>query len=185
MGRGHEAHGQALLAGRQAEGQGDVGLSDARGAEQDDVLAPGDVFPTSQFQDQHFIERGDGGEVEALQLLDGGELGLLDPPLHEAALPVDQFQLDEPFEVPDMRDALGGGDPGLLVVFAQNRRQLERLEMVLEQDLRRLSHDAHRLRVGRRNRPPGWRRRTAREDAGIGRDPVAPVASRSGPTADA
>jgi hypothetical protein len=41
-----------------------------------------------------------------------------------------------------MIDPLGGALPGEFVVFAQERRQLERLEMMREQQLRRVTHDA-------------------------------------------
>jgi hypothetical protein len=41
-----------------------------------------------------------------------------------------------------MIEALGGALPGELVVLAQERRQLERLEVMSEQKLRRISHDA-------------------------------------------
>src|SRR5438270_12815445 len=39
-------------------------------------------------------------------------------------------------------DALGGALLGELVVFAQERRQLKRFEVMGEQQLRRLAHDA-------------------------------------------
>jgi hypothetical protein len=35
------------------------------------------------------VERGDGLEVEGIEAFDNGELGLPDPPLDHAALPVD------------------------------------------------------------------------------------------------
>jgi hypothetical protein len=41
-----------------------------------------------------------------------------------------------------MIDALGGALLGVLVVFAQEGRQLERLEVMGEQQLRRIAHDA-------------------------------------------
>ena len=41
-----------------------------------------------------------------------------------------------------MVDAFGGALPGDLVVLAQEGRQLQRLEVVRQQDLRRVAHDA-------------------------------------------
>ena len=41
-----------------------------------------------------------------------------------------------------MVDALGGALPGELVVLAQEGRQLERLEVMGEQDLGRVAHAA-------------------------------------------
>src|SRR5216683_3848650 len=38
--------------------------------DRDDVLAAGDVLRACQFQHQGFVERGDGGEVEAVEALD-------------------------------------------------------------------------------------------------------------------
>ena len=59
-----------------------------------------------------------------------------------------------------MIDALGGTLPGELVVLAQEGRQLERLEMMGQQDLRGVAHarppdqQAHVAR-GRGRRRPG------------------------------
>ena len=41
-----------------------------------------------------------------------------------------------------MVDAFGGALPGQLVVLAQEGRQLQRLEVVREQNLRRVAHGA-------------------------------------------
>ena len=41
-----------------------------------------------------------------------------------------------------MIDALGGALPGELVVLAQEGRQLERLQVMSEQKLGRIGHDA-------------------------------------------
>ena len=70
-----------------------------------------------------------------------GERGL-DAALDHAAFAVDQFQLDEAREEPDMVQTLGGTLAGLLVVFAQEGRQLQGLEVMGEQDLRGLGHAA-------------------------------------------
>ena len=140
-GRG-EAHGKPLLAGCQTEAEGDMGLAGAAVAERDDVLSTLDVFTSCQFQDQHLVERGNGFEVEAIEAFDGRELGLPDPPLDHAALAVDQFQFAEADQVTHMVDALGGALAGLLVVFAQEGRQLEPFEVVGQQHLRRIAHDA-------------------------------------------
>jgi len=40
-----------------------------------------------------------------------------------------------------MVDAFGGALLGELVIFAQERRQLERFEVMGEQELRRVAHD--------------------------------------------
>ena len=100
-GRG-EAHGESLLAGRQTDAEGDMGLAGAAVSERDDVLTTLDVFASCQLQDQHLVERGDGLEFEAVEAFDGGELGLPDPPLDHAALPVDQLQFGEADKITQM-----------------------------------------------------------------------------------
>ena len=94
-GGGDEADGEPLLAGGQAETEGDMGLAGARVAERDDVLAPLDVLAPSQFQGHRLVQRRNGLEVEAVETFDGRELGLPDPPLDHAALSVDQFQFGQ------------------------------------------------------------------------------------------
>ena len=69
-GGGDEADREALLAGRQAETEGDVGLAGAAVAERDEVLAALDVLAAGQLQDQRLVERGDDLEVEAIEALD-------------------------------------------------------------------------------------------------------------------
>ena len=83
-----EADGEPLLAGRQTETEGDMGLASSAVAERDDILTTLDVFASRQLQNQHLVERGDGLEVEAVEAFDGGEPGLSDPPLDHAALTV-------------------------------------------------------------------------------------------------
>ena len=71
-----------------------------------------------------------------------GNLGLLDPPLDHPPLALDQLQFGKSQQVTDMVDTLGGALPGELVVLAQEGRQLERLEVMGEEKLGRVGHDA-------------------------------------------
>ena len=152
-GGGDEADREALLAGRQAETEGDVGLAGPTVAERDEVLAALDVLAAGQLQDQRLVERGDDLEVEADPLpgracaaclggeaLDHGEARRLDAPLDHAALAVDQLELGESQQVADVINAFRGALPGDLVVLAQEGRQLQRLEVVGEQHLRCVGH---------------------------------------------
>ena len=141
-GGGGEADGEALLAGGQPEAQGDMGLAGAAGAEGDDVLAPLDPFAAGQFQHLHLVQAGDRLEVEAVEAFDRREPRGLDPALDHPPLAVDQLQLHQPGEEADMVQALGGALPGELLVFPQEGRQLQRLEVMGEQDLGGVGHAA-------------------------------------------
>src|SRR5690606_41274950 len=106
----------------------------AAGPERDDVLAALDPFAARQFQHQHLVELRDGGEVEAGEALDGRELRSLDAALDHPALPVDQFQLDQPGKIANMIHALDRALPGKLLVLAQEGRQLRSEEVMSEQE---------------------------------------------------
>ena len=54
---------------------------------------------------------------------------------------VDQFQFSEADEIAHMVGALGGALAGQLVVLAQKGRQLQGLEVMDQQQLRRIGHD--------------------------------------------
>ena len=82
------------------------------------------------------FKRRERREVEAVEALHGRELGRLDAALDHAPLALDQLQLGQPQQVAGMVDAFGGALAGDLVVLAQERRQLQRLEVMGEQNLR-------------------------------------------------
>ena len=88
------------------------------------------------------LSDGSASEVEAVEALHGREPGLLDAALDHAPLALDQLQLGQAQQEAGMVDALGGALPGELVVLAQEGRQLERLEVMGEQKLGRVAHDA-------------------------------------------
>ena len=117
-------------------------LAGAAVADRDDVLAAGDVLRAGQLQHQGLVERRQGQEVEAVEAFDRRELRLLDPPLDHPPFPLDQLQFGKAQQVTGMVDALGGALPGELVILAQEGRQLERLEVMGEQKLGRVGHDA-------------------------------------------
>jgi hypothetical protein len=117
-------------------------LAGAGVAEGDDVLAPRDVFRAGEFQHQGLVERGERQEVEAVEAFDGREPGLLDAPLDHPPFPLDQFELGKTQQVAGVLDAFGGALPGKLVILAQEGRQLERLQVMGEQQLRGVGHDA-------------------------------------------
>ena len=82
------------------------------------------------------------GKVETIQALHSREPRLPDPTLDHAPFAVDQLQFGQAQQKADVIEALGGALPSELVVFAQERRQLERLQVMREQKLGRIGHDA-------------------------------------------
>ena len=112
-----------------------AGLSSAAGTEGDDVLAPLDPFAAPELQHLHLVERRDRLEVEAVEAFDRREPCRLDPALDHPPLAVDKFQLHQPGEEADMVESLGRALASELVVSPQEGRQLQRLEVMREQDL--------------------------------------------------
>src|ERR1039458_7124054 len=139
---GIETNRQPLLTGRETESETDVGLAGAGVAYRDDVLPAAHILRAGEVQHEDLVERGNDGEVEAVQALHGREPRLLDPTLHRAPFAVDQLQFGQAQQKADMIKALGGTLPSELVVLAQERRQLERLQVMREQKLGRVGHYA-------------------------------------------
>ena len=84
-----------------------MGLAGAARAQGDDVLAPLDPLAARQLQHLRLVQRGDGLEVEAVEALGDRELRRLDAPLDHAPFAIDQFQLHQPGQEPNMIQALG------------------------------------------------------------------------------
>ena len=185
MGGCGEAHAEALLAGGEAEGESDMRLPDAAWAEQDYVLTARDVLAAREIQHQHLVEARDCLEVEALELFDDREPGLPDAALDEAALAVDQLQLHQSGEELHMIQALDRALARQFLVFPQEGRQLQPLQVMFEQDAGGLSHGRPLRPAGWRSRRSAWRRRRAGAgaDSATGRD--ARAASRCAPAGDA
>jgi hypothetical protein len=68
--------------------------------------------------------------------------GSLDAPLDHPPFPVDEFQFDQMAQELNVVLALGRALPGELVVFPQEGRQLQRLQVMRQQDLWRIGHAA-------------------------------------------
>ncbi len=149
-GGGREGDGEALLAGGQPESQRHMRLSGARVAKCDDVLPAQDKLAAGKFQHQHLVEAGDRREVEGVEAFDRREPRRLDPPFDHAPFPVDQLELDEAKQIAGMIDAVAGAFPSHLVVFPEHRRQLQLLEVVSEQNLRRVAGRSRRHLPGSR-----------------------------------
>src|ERR1035437_6634841 len=119
-----------------------MGRAGAGVADRDDVLPAGYILRAGELQNENLVERRNGGEVEAVQALHGREPRLLDPPLDHPPFAVDQLQFGQAQQKGDVIETLGGAPPGELVVLAQERRQLERLQMLSKQKLGCIGHDA-------------------------------------------
>ena len=110
-------------------------------ADRDDVFTTGRVLGTGEFQDEGLVERRNCREVEAVEALDRREPRFLDPTLHHAAFSIDQLQFDEAQEKADMVETFGSALPSKLLILAQERRQLERLQVMTEKKLGCIGHD--------------------------------------------
>src|SRR5215210_5140969 len=110
-------------------------LAGAAVADGDDILAAGDILRAGELQYQGLVERRQGQEVEAVEAFDNREPGLLDPPLDNPPLALDQLQFGKAQQVTGVVDALRGALPGELLILAQEGRQLERLQVMGEQKL--------------------------------------------------
>jgi hypothetical protein len=104
-------------------------------------LLPVPELPAGELHHQRLVQGRQGREVEAVEALHGREPGGLDAALHHAPIAVDQLLLGQPQQEAGIVDALGGTQPRDLVILAQEGRQLQRLEVVSEQDLWRVVHD--------------------------------------------
>src|ERR1700730_454692 len=98
---------------------------------------------------QCLVVRRDRREVETVEAFHRREPRLLDAALDHPPLPLDQFELGQTQQITRMIDALDSALLGELVVFAQERRQLERLEVMGEQKLGRVAHDGAPARRSR------------------------------------
>jgi len=68
-----------VLSLGQAQAQCDMGLAGAAVADGDGVFTALDIFAPGQLHDQRLVYRGNGGEVEGVQALGGGEACGADP----------------------------------------------------------------------------------------------------------
>ena len=91
-----------------------------------------------QFEDQGLVQRGDGEEVEAVEALHHRELRLTDAALGGAAVAIEQFQLGQPQQICGKVGLFLRTGACQLVVLAQHGGQPQSLQMMFEQNLRRI-----------------------------------------------
>ena len=119
-----------------------MALAGAGVADRNDVLAPLDVLRARQLHHQRLVQGRQRREVEAVEALDRREPGGLDPALDHAPLAIDQLLLGQSQQIARIIDALGSTLARLSVVLAQERRQLQYLQVMGQQNLRCIAHDA-------------------------------------------
>ena len=122
--------------------QSDVGLAGAAVADGDDVPTALDVFAAGQLHHQRLVHRGDGGEVEGVQALDGREAGGADPALHHALVALDELQFGQPEQALRVVHILGGALGGHLPVLPQEAGQLQFLQVVFQEQGGAIGHAA-------------------------------------------
>ena len=105
------------------------------------TFSASDVLAAGELQDQCLVERRDRREVETVEAFHRREPCLLDASLDHPPFPFDQFKFSQAQQIAGMVDALDGALLGEFVVFAQEGRQSERLEVMSEQQLGRVAHD--------------------------------------------
>ncbi len=96
-----------------------------------------------QFEHQHLVDAGDGGELEGLEGFDGGKVRGANAALDHAAFAVDELELNQAHQIAGVIEAFSGALGCELGVFAQNGRQLQLLEMMSEKDLGLSAHAAN------------------------------------------
>jgi hypothetical protein len=79
---------------------------------------------------------------KAVEALDRRGPRGLDPALDHPALAIDELELDQPGEEAEVVEPLGCALAGELLVFSQEGRELQRLEVVGERDLGGVGHAA-------------------------------------------
>jgi hypothetical protein len=79
---------------------------------------------------------------KTVEALDRRKAGLLDPAFDGPPFPFDYLQLGQAQQVTGVIDAFGGALARQFVVLAKEGRQPQRLEVVSEQNLWSITHDA-------------------------------------------
>src|SRR5438270_7976853 len=131
------------------DNKSNMGLPRAAVADRDHVLSARDVLAAGKLQHHCLVERRDRREIETVQALDRRKPRLLDAALDHPLLPVDQFELGQAQQITRVVDAFGSALLGKLVVFAQEARQPECLQVMGEQQLGRVAHDETPVRRSR------------------------------------
>ena len=113
-----------------------------RVADRDDVLAPLDILERASSSTSVLLSDGNAMKSKLSRLLTVGNFAAL---IRRSTIRRSRSissSLGQPQQITRMVDALGGALAGHLVVLAQERRQLQRLQVMGQQDLRGVAHAA-------------------------------------------
>jgi hypothetical protein len=124
-GGGGVADAAALLTGGDARADQQVGLAGARVAEQDQGLAVVDPGARRQRGKGGRVDAGRGAQVEAVQALDPGELGLLDAPVAAAGVALVGLGAQQLGEVGAVGEPVAGGGVGQLAGLGAHGGQVQ------------------------------------------------------------
>jgi hypothetical protein len=117
-----------------------MGLARPTVAKRNHVLPPRDIAAARQLQNQHLVQGRNRPELKAVQAFHGREPRLTNATLDQPPLAIEQLKLAQPQQITRVVDPLGRTLPGQLVVLAKEGRQLQRLEMMRQENLRDLAH---------------------------------------------
>ena len=128
-----EADGESSLTGGESQSQGYVGLAGTAVAYGDDVLAAFYVLAAGELGHKPAVHRRHGLEVEGVQALHRRKAGGLDPAPHHAVMAVYELKLRQPQQVVGIVHPFGSALGRNLAELSQEGRQLQLLQVVLQQ----------------------------------------------------
>ena len=130
-GRCEEPDPATRPAGRQAQGDRQMRLADALTAQQAEVLVLIEPLTAGQLHHLLLVHIRHDAEVVGIQILIDRERRLLDPRLQGIGRPLRRLELHQTQQVLDIMGVLLSRFLGQLLVFGQDRRQTQTLQMHL------------------------------------------------------
>src|SRR5215207_6771063 len=117
-----------------------MGLARPAVAQRNHILPPRDIAAARQLQNQQLVQGRDRGKVKAVKALHTREARLTNAPLNQPPLAVQQLKFAQAKQIAGVVDPLSRTLPSQLVVLAQEGGQLQRLEMMRQENLGNLAH---------------------------------------------
>jgi len=117
-----------------------MGLARPAVAQRDHILLPRDIAAARQLQNEQLVQGRDRFEVKAVQALHSWKARLTNASLNQPPLAIQQLKLAQAKQIAGVVDPLGCTLPSQLVVLAKEGWQLQRLEMMRQENLGNLAH---------------------------------------------